>query len=175
MKKVLIVLAVLAAVFVALGLSMSNEYRVARKVTIQADVARVHELCGDLKNWPQWAPWEANDKSIRTSIGEKSSGVGAYQSWKGDNDAGELTFTRCDPASGVAWDMNFINGDSKMPAKSQLNYTPGASGIEVEWVIEGRMEMPLIGPFFAKFADRLIGAMFEQGLNKLKSVCEAAK
>lgn len=173
LKKILIAVAIALAVFLALGAALGQDYSVSRTVAVKAELARVHELCGELKNWPEWAPWQKQDPTIQTTFGEKTTGVGAHQSWTGESGDGELTFTRCDPQTGIAYDMNFIDGETKMPAKSAMNYKPVEGGVEVEWTMEGSMNMPVVGGYFALLADKMIGPMFDDGLAKLKSVAEA--
>jgi len=171
-KKLLIALAAVVALVAVAGLVLGNHFRVERRVSIKADVARVHELCGELKNWPKWAPWQESDPSIVVTLGETTTGVGAHQSWKGDGDAGELTFTKCDPATGIQYDMWFINGEKRSPSISMMNYRPLADGVEVSWVIEGEIDLPILGAYLALAFDSMVGPMFEQGLAKLKSACE---
>ena len=173
LKKILIVLGALVALFLVGGLLMSSDFKVTRKVTIQADVARGHEMCGELRNWDKWAPWKEQDPTIVTTYGATTTGVGASQTWTGKDGAGELTFTRCDPQQGIAYDMAFINGEQRMPAQSWMNYTASSGAVEVEWGMTGEMDMPIIGPYFAMMSDSMIGPMFQTGLAKLKSVCEA--
>ncbi len=173
LKRIVIALLVLAAVFVAVGLVLGSHFRVERRTTIKADIARVHELCGELKNWPQWEPWRDDDPSIVVTFGDKTTGVGAHQSWKGSAGDGELTFTRCDPQAGITYDMVFINGEERMPSVALMNYRqlqPGS--VEVSWVIEGDLKAPVIGGYLALAFDSMIGPSFERGLAKLKSVCE---
>jgi len=172
-KKILIAFAVLLAVFVAVGAALGDDYKVSQSITVNADTARVHELCGELKNWPEWAPWQKQDPTIQITYGEKTTGVGAHQSWTGESGSGELTLTRCDPQTGIAYDMEFIEGETRMPAKCAMNYKPAAGAVEVEWTMEGKMELPVIGGYTALFADELIGPMFMDGLTRLKSVAEA--
>jgi hypothetical protein len=44
--------------------------------------------------------------------------------------------------------------------------------LEVTWGIAGEMDMPVVGGYMALFSDRMIGPMFEKGLNKLKTEAE---
>ncbi len=172
LKKIVIGVLVFLAIFVALGYALGSHFRVERRVTIKSDVARVHEYCGELKNWPAWSPWEEADPTIVTTLGEKTTGVGAHQSWTGKDGAGELTFTRCDPEVGIAYDMVFIDGERRSPSVSLMNYKPVVGGVEVAWILEGDLDLPVIGPYMALFFDSLVGPSFERGLDKLKVVCE---
>jgi hypothetical protein len=172
LKKIFIVVLCLVVIVVVLGMVMPNDYKVTRKVTINAEAARVHELTGDFKNWPKWAPWWEHDPSVKANFGEVTTGVGAHYDWTSDNGNGELTLTKSDPQTGIAYDMVFIDGDRRMPAKGWMNYTPSGATTEVEWGMEGKMEYAVIGSYFAMLSDTMMGGMFQQGLDKLKSICE---
>lgn len=173
LKKIVIALLVLVAVFVGVGAALGSHFRVERRTSIKADVARVHELCGDLKNWGQWEPWRDDDPTIVVTLGEKTTGIGAHQRWTGDSGNGELTFTRCDPQAGITYDMVFIDGDNRSPSVALMNYRQLEPGtVEVQWVIEGDLDLPVIGGYLALAFDSMVGPSFERGLAKLKSACE---
>lgn len=174
LKKVLTVIAILILVFVIVGAMLPREFHVSRTVVVNADPAKVHALTGDLKRWDEWAPWKDNDPTIVTTYGATTTGVGASQSWTGEDGEGRLTFTKSDPATGVAYDMVFMNGETPMPSKSWMTYTPVTGGTQVEWGIDGVMDYDVVGGYFALMADSMIGGMFQSGLDKLKARAEGA-
>jgi len=174
LKKILTALGILILVFVVVGALLSREYRVTRSVLVKSEPAKIHTLVGDLKRWDEWTPWKEADPTIVTTFGPSTMGVGASQSWTGTDGAGRLTFTKCDPATGVACDMALMHGDREMPSRSWISYAPASGGTQVEWGIEGVMDMPVIGGYFARASDMLMGSMFEKGLEKLKSRAEGS-
>src|SRR5262245_46587188 len=116
MKKFLIVLLVLIVALGVIGLVLPNHYQLKRSVTISAAPPAVHTFVSDLKKWPDWAPWQDEDPTIKVTYGPKTSGVGASQTWTGKSGDGRLAFTKCDD-QGVAFDMVFIENGKEMPAK----------------------------------------------------------
>ena len=64
LKKLILTVVILAVVLVVTGFLLRTDFKVARKVIIQADVAKVHELVGELRNWPKWTPWQEDDPTI---------------------------------------------------------------------------------------------------------------
>jgi len=174
LKKFLTALAILILVFVLVGALLSREYRVTRTVVVKADPAKVHALVGELKRWDEWAPFKESDPTLVTKLGEATTGVGAYQSWTGEGGSGWLKFTKCDPATGIAYDMAFNDGGEDMPAKSWMSYAPVAGGLQIEWGMEGSMDVAVVGGYFARMADMMIGGMFQSGLDKLKARAEGS-
>ena len=172
-----IALAVLAVIVIA-GLLMPSRYDMAHKITINASAPDVHAFVGDLERWPEWMPWEQEDPSIITSRGEKTTGVGAHQSWTSSKSGdGEVTFTEWDENTGIAYDMAFIAKDKRAPAKASIRYAPAGEGTEVTWSMEGdfasmmpRVMAGLMKPMISK----AIGKNFNSGLAMLKDKVEAA-
>ena len=172
LKKILIALAALVLILVVLGLVLPADYSVSRSVVIAAEPGRVHELVGDLKRWPEWTPWQEYDPTVETTLGDVSAGVGASQSWTSASGEGRLRFTQCDAATGVAYDMAFIDDGHETPAQGSLTYRSAGAGTEVVWHMEGQIEMPVIGPYFALLMGSFVGPEFEKGLSKLKAATE---
>jgi len=172
LKKILITLALVFGLLIIVGLFLSQHYDVSRTVTVRASKSRIHALCDDLTVWDSWAPWTKADKTIVTKLGDKTHGVGASQSWKGDSGEGRLVFTKSDPNEGIAYDMVFVNGGKEVPAKSAMLYKTNGDAVDVTWRIEGEMGMPVVGGYLALFAGSMIGPMFDTGLNGLKAQAE---
>ncbi|MHC5210669.1 MAG: SRPBCC family protein [Planctomycetota bacterium] len=177
MKKFVMGLLVLLLILVAIGLIAPKDYAVERSVTIAATSEAVHAFVGDLTKWPEWTPWIEDDPSIETTYGAQSTGVGASQSWTGEDGAGELTFTKCDPTEGIAYDMAFIMEDTRVPAKSSMTYHSVDGGhTEVVWTIEGSWKgavPPVLDGWMKILSPWMIGGGFDRGLTKLKSKVEA--
>jgi len=177
MKKILLVvglsLAVFIVAFIVIGLILPTHVSIARTVTIQADKARIHTLCSDLTKWPEWTPWKKADPTVVTTLGPITSGVGASQSWTGKDGAGELTLTKSDANEGIAYDMNFIHGESKLPMKSAMIYKANDAATDVTWTLEGDMAMPVLGGYVVLMMGSSIDEMFDVGLASLKAKAEA--
>ena len=176
MKKVLIVLLVLLILVVGIGFVMPTDYAVAKSVTISGSPDQVHTWVGDLNKWDEWIPWVENDPSIKTTRDGKTTGVGAHQSWTSDSGDGELTFTASDPQTGIAYDMAFIMGETRMPSSATMKYEKVDGGTKVTWSMDGDMDGamgPVLDGWFRMFMPMMIGKDFDKGLNKLKAKVEA--
>ena len=175
MKILLIVGGFFAAVCL-IGFFLPTAYAVERKVTINATPEQVHALVGDLKAWPQWAPWEEDDPTIKTTYGEKTTGVGASQSWTGKDGDGELTLTASSPTTGIAYDMAFIQGDMRAPAECAMSYQVADGTTTVTWSMKGdlaSMMPPVLSGYMNLTMPSMIGGMFDRGLEKLKGIAES--
>ena len=165
-KRIGIGVGLATLVVVAVGFMLPSTFTVSRAVTINAEPARIHTLVGDLKEWPNWAPWAKADPSMVVTYGAATTGVGAHQSWVGDSGNGQLTFTRSEPDWGVAYDMTF-DGE-KHASRSTMTYLRAGSATEVVWVMTGDIGNNPFNRYFGLMMDPMIGPMFEDGLNRLK-------
>ncbi len=177
MKKFLVVLALVLLIVVVVGAVLPTDYSIERSIDIQAPPARVHAHVGDLEQWPSWTPWLEQDPTIQVTLGDTTTGVGASQTWTGDSGNGELTFTKCDPATGVAYDMAFIMGEVRAPSVGALTYRPSGASTTVVWSMRGDVGdfmPPVVGGYMNLMMKSSIAGMFDQGLSKLKTVVESA-
>ena len=172
-----IVLGLLAVIVIA-GLVMPSRYSIVRKNTIAAPPAAVHAFVGHLDKWPVWMPWEQEDPSVVTKIGDKTTGVGAKQSWTSSTAGdGDVEFTECDENTGIAYDMTFIMKDKRAPAKASIRYAPAGDGTEVTWSMEGdlaSMMPPVLRGLMKPVMSGMVGKNFARGLASLKEKVEAA-
>ena len=100
---------IIAATLLAavIGLFLPSTFEIEKSVVIKAAPERIHQFTGDLSRWPEWTPWLKEDPNLVVTVGDQTTGVGATQAWTGGSSGGELTFTRCEPDWGIAYDMTF--------------------------------------------------------------------
>lgn len=165
------VIVILVVVFIIAGLLLPTTYSVQRSIVIDATPAEIHEYVGDLDNWGEWEPWTESDPSIAVTLGDKTTGIGAHQSWTGDSGDGALEFTMSSPDTGIEYDLVF---DGQFECQSAMLYEPVKNGgTEVTWIMSGDTEKPFIGGYLALMMDTMAGDMFEKGLSNLKQVVES--
>lgn len=172
LKALAISLIGLLVILGVIGLVLPSTYDIERSIVINASPQSIHTYVGDLTKWSEWTPWTDSDTTLSIILGEKTTGVGASQSWVGDGGDGELTFTASSPSEGVEYDLFFDDGAFQSVAA--IKYEPlSEQSTEVRWSMEGDIDTPVIGGYFALMMDAMVGQMFEQGLGDLKRRVEA--
>ena len=167
LKTLLLAVLVILILIVVVGLFLPTSYTVERSITIDAPPEKVHEYVGDLKKWEEWMPWDEEDPTIVVTRGEKTKGVGASQSWVGESGDGALTITKDSPDEGIEYDLVFEGG--KYVCQSAVLYDEMDDGeTKVTWIMNGDMETPVIGGYFAIMMNSMVGEMFDRGLKNLK-------
>lgn len=171
LKRIGTTLGLLILIVVLAGVMLPTEYRVHRSVVIQAKPGPIHEFVGDLTKWEVWSPWIEEDPSLVVTVGDKTSGVGASQSWVGKDGDGSLTFTKSSPTEGIEYDLFFEQGTYQCWAAMTYSVI-NENTTKVLWRMKGDMNTPIIGGYFALLMDSMVGGMFERGLEKLKEQVE---
>lgn len=170
-KTAATVLIILVVAVAAIGLFLPAKYSVERSIVINAVPDKVHKYVGDLEKWEEWSPWKEEDPNVVVTFGEKTSGVGASQSWVGDSGTGALTITESSPDSGIEYDLLFDGGTYE--CKGSMRYYRLADGdTKVTWSMSGDMGKSLTSGYFALLMDTMVGSMFEKGLSNLKNTVE---
>jgi len=168
-KAAAVVLIILIVTVAIIGLFLPAKYSVERSIVINAAPEKVHKYVGDLKKWDEWAPWKEEDPSIVVTLGEKTSGAGASQSWVGDSGTGALTITESSPDNGIKYDLLFDGGTYECRG-SVMYYRLPDGNTRVTWDMSGDMGKSLTSGYFALLMDTMVGNMFEKGLKNLKKV-----
>ena len=170
-KSLIVLLLIIIVLFVVIGLFLPQNYTVTRSINIDATPRKVYPYVNNLNNWPKWSPWTENDPTLKVTVGDKASGVGASQSWVGKDGDGSLVFTSSSPREGIRYDLEFNQGQFK--CQGGFDFLPEGQDTEVVWIMTGNVDTPIIGGYFASRMDSWVGKEFERGLQNLKEVVEA--
>jgi hypothetical protein len=171
MRKFLSFIILLLLILGIVGYFLPTNFTVSKTVTISSTPAHIHEYVGDLNKWQTWTAWKGEESEIEITIGEKTKGIGASQSWMDKYGGGSLTFTSWSPEKGIEYNLFFQGG--KFKCKSAIQYdSTSQTRTRVHWTLQGNMKMPIIGGYFALYMKYSIGKMFKDGLDQLESIVE---
>ena len=161
---------VLAAI---VGLFLPSTFEIEKTVVIKAPPEIIHEFTGDLAQWPQWNPWLEEDPNQVVTFGTATTGPGASQTWEGGASDGQMSFTRCDPNWGVAYDMVFKK--NSYTSTGSLLYQPVTDGTEVVWHMTGDSGNNIMARYFIGLMPSMVGPQLEEGLARLKLISEKSQ
>ena len=173
LKKIVVVLLVVVAGFLAYASTRPDTLRVQRSATIKAPPDKIYPLITDLRRWSVWSPWEKRDPAMKRTFGGADSGKGATYVWQGNRDVGEgrMEIVEATPSSKIAIKLDFIK-PLEGHNVAEFTLTPKGETTDVTWVMYG--PTPFIGKVLGIFVnmDTMIGNDFEAGLASLKSAAE---
>lgn len=173
MKDFLLVILGLTACFIIGGLLLPAEFELSRSVPISAHPIKVHLQVGELSQWQAWWPWDTKNGTASLVPGPITSGHGATLTLTGKPRPGKLVFTKTSPTEGVEYELT-LEGNAK-PYKGKFIYHATDQGTVLEWVVSGRFETPVLGPYLAKLCDPMHGGMLGWGLSNIKDLVDKDK
>jgi len=175
LKKIIIGLAVVFALFAAYVASRPGEFKVTRSGTIAAPPQTVFEHVNDFHKWDAWSPWAKLDPNSTATFEGPPSGTGASFKWSGNDQVGqgEQKIIESKPGELVRIELHFLK---PFEATNDVEFAfqpEAAGGTKVTWTMKGKNNF--IGKAISVFmdCDTMVGGMFEQGLANLKKVAEA--
>lgn len=173
LKKIVIALVVILAVFLVVVAMQPAEFRVARSTTIAAPPAAVFSQVNELKKWEAWNPWGRLDPAMKLTYSGPASGVGAAYAWSGNNQVGEgrMTITESRPNERVRFNLEFLK---PMTGTSEAEFTfkPKDNQTEVTWTMTGKNNFMAKAVCLFMNMDKMVGGSFETGLSTLKTIVE---
>lgn len=170
--KILAVIAIAVIAILIFAATRPDSFTVERSITISAAREKIVPLIGNFHNWPEWAPQDRDDPSMKRSYGGAEMGVGATSDWqgKGDTGKGRLTITESTYSRIVVqadWQRPFVTRNM-----NEFTFAPSGSGTTVTWTLRGKnlYMMKLMGIFISM--DKMMGKHLEAGLANLKAAAE---
>ena len=175
LKKILIGLVVVVALFAIVVALQPSEYRVARSTTVSAPAPEVFAQVNDFRNWEGWSPWAKLDPAAKSTFGGPPSGQGAIFTWSGNDKIGEgrMTLTESHPTDLVKVKVEFVK-PFEGTNTTEFTFKPQGDQTAVTWSMAGHNNFVAKALCLFMNMDRMIGRDMENGLAQLKSVVEAA-
>jgi hypothetical protein len=159
LKKILIALLAIVAIFVVVVAMQPAEYRVERSATIAAPTSIVFGQVNDFHKWDAWSPWAKLDPNAKMTFEGPESGTGAIAKWSGNDQVGEgqMTLAESKPDELVKIKVEF-----KKPFEGSTNMYG---------------DHDFVGKAFCLILNgkKMMGEDIEKGLTNLKFMVEAAK
>ena len=167
----------LAVAVLAIALLVASRrpdaFRVERSIHIDAPVAQVEPLVGDMRRFMTWNPF-AKDKPLELGFSGPAGETGAACDFFGSGAAGRGRLEVIDARPGRITMRLAMATPVRCDNTIEFLLVPGAAGTGVTWAMYGRS--PLIAnPMGLLFdTDRRVGRELESGLADLKALAEAA-
>lgn len=169
LKVVLACFALIVATFLIIAAFLPAEFTVSRSQSIDAPPVIVFAQVNDLKQWEAWQPWLVEDPDMELMYSATTIGEGASYTWSSDKTGdGKLTITESVMGEKIVNDVDFgPNGNGQ----GEFLFAPEGDGTKVTWTMRGNLPYPT-GRYFGPMMDSMLGAQFEDGLTRLKTVSE---
>lgn len=136
----------------------------------------VYAHVSDLREWPQWNPWASAELTGgKPEYSNVTSGLGASYSWTSVQNerriTGTVTIKGYEEGHGLQYAMDVAG---MRPVKGTIALKPAADGkaTAIMWRLEIHSGWLPWWKLKGFLADRVSGPTMEDGLTKLKIICE---
>jgi len=169
LKIVLGIVAVVAALFLIVGLFAPSDFHVERYTTMDAPRNAVFAKINDVKTWEEWGPWMV-DPTIKIEYGDVTVGEGATYSWTSEEMGnGAFKMVESVPSEKITSELDFGAGD---PMNGHWKFEDAdGGGTKVSWGMSGKMPYPF-NALSLIMGNSEAEQMFDQGLANIKEICE---
>lgn len=169
LKYLLLFLVVVIAGAVIYVSVQPTEYDVSRSKVIKAPINIAFNTVNDLKSWEKWGPWHEEDTTIVVTYGDKTSGLGASNSWTSKDGPGSMKTVEIIPNKLLGYEMTMGDGE---PSDIIWHFAPAEAGTKVTWQMKDDKPNFIFKAIASLMGgwDKLLGSMQEKGLENLETV-----
>lgn len=174
LKKLGLALLVIIAVVLVAALFVSKDFTYSKSIVINASVDQVWKYTSSLNGMDQWSPWNDYDPAMKKSVSGTDGTVGAKASWESEHEKvgnGSQTISKIEAPTLFETKLKFLT-PYESEAVAQVTLTPKGDQTEVVWQFSGEMPYPFNLMKLTMNMDEALGEDFDNGLNKLKTLCE---
>lgn len=165
-------LAGLVVLVIAAAYALPRHVGVERSLVIAAEPDEIFPYLNSLKNFNVWSPWADLDPDTVYVFSGPEFGKGAKSEWSSDHAMvgnGSQEIVRSVPNELIRTLLDF--GDEGL-AEGYFKLVRVDAGTRVVWGFESDMGNSPVARYVGLMMDRLVGADFTKGLDRLKSVVE---
>ena len=163
LKKILIALAAIVAIFLIVVALQPSEFHVERTATIAAPPATVFDQVNDFHKWDAWSPWAKLDPNA------------TIMTWAGNNQVGEgkMTLTESRPNELVKINVDIVK-PMEGSSTSEFAFKPGGDQTAVTWSMSGHQNFIAKAVCLVMNGKKMMSDIMDKGLANMKSVVEGA-
>jgi hypothetical protein len=176
LKWILAAVAAVVVIFLAVVALQPSDFRIERSATMAAPAPAVFAQVNDLRSWQAWSPWEKIDPQLKRTYEGPQAGTGAAYAWAGNKDVGEgrMTITESRPGERILINLEFFKPFAATNT-AEFSFKPAGDATAVTWSMTGKNNFLSKAICLFVNMDRMVGGMFEQGLQQMKSVVESKR
>lgn len=172
----LIILIFLALLFTLFSFFIPSTVRISRVVEINAPAEKIYSTISDVTKWKEWMPWSGADSLFSIQINSTPDKINSSYSWTVKNDIfkkGKIIIKELSAEEIIT--ENELSGYNISPGSIKMHKDSSASFVLVEWKIKVALKWYPWSKLKGILLDKIYGPVLENGLARLKAVCEENK
>ena len=175
LKKILIALLALVAIFLIFVALQPSEFHVERTANMAAPPAMVFDQVNDLHKWEAWSPWAKLDPKAKITFEGPPSGTGTIMTWAGNNEVGEgkMTLAESRPNELVKINVDIVK-PMEGSSTTEFAFKPEGDQTAVTWSMSGPHNFIVKAMCLVMNGKKMMSDMMDKGLANMKSMVEGA-
>jgi uncharacterized protein YndB with AHSA1/START domain len=175
LKKILIALLAIVAIFLIVVALQPSEFHVERTATMAAPPATVFDQVNDFHKWEAWSPWAKLDPNAKITFEGPPSGNGTIMTWAGNNQVGEgkMTLTDSRPNELVKINVDIVK-PMEGSSTTEFAFKPDGDQTPVTWSMTGHHNFLAKAMCLVMNGKKMMAGIMDKGLASMKSVVEGA-
>jgi len=175
LKKILIALLAIIAIFLIVVALQPSEFHVERTATMAAPPATVFDQVNDFHKWDAWSPWAKLDPNAKITFEGPPSGIGTIMTWAGNNEVGEgkMTLTESRPNELVKINVDIVK-PMEGSSTTEFAFKPEGDQTSVTWSMSGHHNFLGKAMCLVMNGKKMMAGIMDKGLANMKSVVEGA-
>ena len=172
LKRIVLGLVTIVVVLAVISLFLPKEVTVQRSITMRGQASDVFAYVNSFRKFQEWSPWALHDPDAEITYSGPEEGVGAKTTWSSENPnvgsgSQEIIESRLDEYVKVSLDFGSEGGGtSDYQILSEENRT------RITWGFQTDLGYNPIARYMGLMLDSWLGADYELGLDRLKSLVE---
>ncbi len=174
-KRLVLGVFLLLLLLLIVAFALPQQITVARSTVINAPESDVFAYLNNYRRFNEWSPWAARDPEAKYVFSGPEEGKGARMEWSSDNPevgSGVQEIIESQPGALVRVSLEF--GDMGKGGAS-FRLEPSGAGTRVVWAFNADTGNNPMQRWMGLMFDRWIGKDYEEGLERLKKLVEAAR
>ena len=175
LKKILIALLAVIAIFLIVVALQPSEFHVERTASMAAPPATVFDQVNDFHKWDAWSPWAKLDPNAKITFEGPPSGTGTIMTWAGNNQVGEgkMTLTESKPDELVKINVDIVK-PMEGSSTTEFAFKPDGDKTAVTWSMSGHQNFIAKAMCLVMNGTKMMSDLMDKGLANMKSVVEGA-
>lgn len=150
-----------------------SDFRVERRLLVQAPPEKVYALIEDVRRWPDWVTMEMKDPTLQRRYFGPARGAGSGFDWSGRPESGQgrTTITEAVAPRRVVLQV-WVREPHEDKQTVEVNLRPGAGGTEVHWATYGALSYFMRVTTAFTSMEAVMAPELDRSLANLKALAE---
>lgn len=175
-KKLLFLVAALAALILITALFVKKDFQVTRTITVNERTDQVFDYIQYLEHQNEYAVWMKKDPAIILDSEGEDGEVGYIAKWESKLEeigSGEQEITAIEDNERIDFELRFESPQKMSALAYMTTEATSQNNTEVTWTFLGSSPYPFNVMLLFFDAEKTIGPDLEQGLKNLKQILES--